>query len=660
MLETIYNINNFPFSELLEIKTKRIRKSEYIINYFMTFDIETTTIETEKNNKEKYIEQPFSFMYHWQICLQGKVIFGRTWEEFLQFMHNLQNFLNLNSNYRLICYVHNLAYEFQFLKDFCTISEMFARGKRKPVKFLVGGIEFRCSYFLSNMSLQKFCEQSKNCIHFKKVDTYDYKKIRFYDTPLTEEEQEYCFNDVKGLYECIEGLLIDDDLTTIPLTSTGYVRRDCRQAMSKNKLNRIEFEQNKLTLEQYELCKKIFRGGNCHTSRFLCNKIINSFSFDISSSYPYVMLDGYYPVSAFKYIDFQTEKEFEYYINNYCVIMEIEFFDISTEQAIPYIDIAHCEKRSGVINDNGRVLKADYISISLTEIDFQIMKDTYNDKNFAVKKPFYAIRGKLSKELRETVLLYYKDKTQLKGIEEQYYFYMKQKNKLNSCFGMLVTDITQDDVIYNNITAEWEEVKADKQKALDKYYKNRKSFLQYQQGIYVTAQARKRLQDILNQLPQKDIIYVDTDSIKFRHSENFKYFLEVNKKIYEKQTDLPLFVERDNKKYYLGVWDYEGKFKIKALGAKKYCTLKKGKFETTVAGMSKKLGSIAVGNIYNFNIGETYENVGRTVAYYNEHKPYYLTLNGKRFLTASNIGIVDTTYTLGITNEYFEIITEYL
>ena len=77
----------------------------------------------------------------------------------------------------------------------------------------------------------------------------------------------------------------------------------------------------------------------------------------------------------------------------------------------------------------------------------------------------------------------------------------------------------------------------------------------------------------------------------------------------------------------------------------------------TVAGMSKEKGAKAVGNAANFKIGNTFENVGRSTAYYNDtDKIFKITVNGDTFTTSSNIGIIETTYTLGVTDEYSNII----
>ena len=142
-------------------------------------------------------------------------------------------YLKTSDSKRAVVYVHNLSYEFQFMKDFIEFDEIFARDAHKVMKCYAYkyGIEFRCSYFLSNMSLAKFCENSEGVIHYKLVDTYDYKKMRTPSTPMSITEKGYCYNDVRGLCECIRSLRKEDNLAEIPLTSTGYVRREFRRAM---------------------------------------------------------------------------------------------------------------------------------------------------------------------------------------------------------------------------------------------------------------------------------------------------------------------------------------------------------------------------------------------------------------------------------------------
>lgn len=686
--EIVYNINDFPYRKLFDLPT--VRKKITYYNVSCAFDIETTTIESEKNAKGKYLKTPYGFMYHWQACIAGHVVFGRTWQEYQQFLDNLRDTLGLGVSKRLVIYVHNLAYEFQFMHNFIRLDDMFAKDKRKPLKVISDGIEFRCSYFLSNMSLIKFCENSELCKHYKLDGEYDYKKIRTPNTKMTETELAYCFNDVYGLCECIDTMLLQDDIISLPLTSTGFIRREYRTAMN-NPINRSNFIKTQLLPKQYELLRSAFRGGNTHASRFYSGKILkNVYSFDKQSSYPASILLDYYPMGKFTDVTLDTQEKLDYYCENYCVVMEVSLYDIVVNECepVPYIDIAHCKEHKNIINDNGRVLSADFITMALTEIDLDIICRTYDIKGgIQVNYAMYAKRGKLPIELVQKMLDFFYGKTLLKGLPDKVYEYMKSKNKLNATFGMMVTDIAHDMVAFLNGT--WGKGKPNLEKALENFYSSRNNFLSYQWGVYVTAQARRQLQLMID-IVRDDLIYTDTDSIKFLNECHIAEFEALNKKLIEDcYNSTPQgFCEKNGKKFFLGVWENEGKYRrFLTLGAKKYCfekarhlpkeptkqkaTIVKfdklihGKisksayeFEVTVSGMHKKKGAKQVGTIENFKIGRTYSDVGRTSSYYNEEEPHYITVNGDTFLTASNIGIVDTTYTLGVTFEYWDLIFE--
>ena len=660
--EIAYDYKDFPYQRFCMPTTIR-KKNKTYLNLIITFDIEATTIKPREHGNTN--EYPIAYMYHWQFCVfdpaseEYAVVFGRLWEEYIEFITNLTNVLQLSSKRLLICYVHNLGYEFQFLKDFFEPSSIFAKSKRKPMKYTTRSIEYRCSYFLSNMSLSKFCENSELCIHYKLVDEYDYKKFRTPYTPMTNTELSYCFNDVCGLAECIYTLLQDDTLATIPLTNTGYVRREYRSACN-NKEYRHLFEKLALSADQYILCKKAFRGGDTHANRNFTYEILsNVYSFDLQSSYPAAMLLDEYPMSKFMWVSIKNQSQLDNYIDNYCCVLDITIFDIESIDPMPYIDIAHCYQKCDIINDNGRVLRAKMVSLCLTNIDLKIIRDTYTYSGLLINKCMISKKGKLPNEIRNKMLHFYTLKTQLKGIKGKEYEYMKSKNRTNSGYGMMVTDIAHSEITYN--LGEWGETKPDIVDALSQYYKSRNSFLSYQWGIFVTANARYRLYQG-RKIVGNDEIYQDTDSVKFRNWEHIKAFLEYNKKlIHDCETnDIPAYAIKDGKKYYLGIWDFDGYYKkFITLGAKKYCYVDKNdKLHITVAGMNKKLGAKAVGKIENFKIGKVYQNVGRTVAYYNESKPHYITVGGDTFLTASNIAIVDTTYELGVTNEYWELIGE--
>lgn len=657
-IQYAYQWNEFPF-EILKKDIVKSGKHKMYQRHPMTFDIETSKIP--KDNEGHYE----AFMYIWQVCIEGNVVFGRRWEELQDFMERVVNAYKLSEDERVVVYVHNLSFEFQFIQDFFNFTDVFAMASRSILTAKTAHLEFRCSYKLSNMSLAKFIENTPNTLHYKGVDDLDYATVRTPDTPLTEVEYGYCFNDVKGLYECVMELLKEDNIATIPLTSTGYVRRDCRNAMNKNKNNRKMFLRSRLTLLQYKLLRECFRGGNTASDRYLTNLILKLVgSYDLSSSYPFQMIAREYPLGKWNYGVIPDIKTLEEYNSKYCTIARYTFKNIHLrdEKPIPYIPQSKCL----ALGDdreiyNGRILHADFLTISMTNIDYDIVKEQYEYEELAVEEFHYSRKGLLPKELRDTIMYYFEKKSKLKGDEKHYYEYMKSKNKLNSIYGMTVTNILNTEIEYHD--GEYTEKKMteeEMQEALDKYYKNHRSFLNYSWGVFVTAYARRELEDGLN-IAGLDTIYCDTDSVKFigNHDKEFEEYNErLNKECEEK--GIRNYTEVNGKRFYMGIFDKEkGYDEFITLGAKKYAFLQNGKLGITVSGLSKKKGAEELekkGGLRRFQRNEVFYNSGRTIAQYNSAEVHDITVDGCTFSTASNLAIVDTTYTLGITDTMLDII----
>lgn len=657
-IQYAYQWNEFPF-EILKKDIIKSGKHKMYQRHPMTFDIETSKIPTDDEGHYQ------AFMYIWQVCIEGNVVFGRRWEELQEFMQKVVNAYKLSEGERVVVYVHNLSFEFQFIQDYFKFIDVFAMASRSILTAKTAHLEFRCSYKLSNMSLAKFIENTPNTLHYKGVDDLDYATVRTPDTQLTEVEYGYCFNDVKGLYECVMELLKEDNIATIPLTSTGYVRRDCRNAMNKNKNNRKMFLRSRLTLLQYKLLRECFRGGNTASDRYLTNLILKLVgSYDLSSSYPFQMIAREYPLGKWNYGVIPDIKTLEEYNSKYCTIARYTFKNIRLrdEKPIPYIPQSKC---LALGNDreiyNGRILHADFLTISMTNIDFDIVREQYEYDEIAVEEFHYSRKGLLPKELRDTIMYYFEKKSELKGDEEHYYEYMKSKNKLNSIYGMTVTNILNTEIEYHD--GEYTEKKMteeEMQEALDKYYKNHRSFLNYSWGVFVTAYARRELEDGLN-IAGLDTIYCDTDSVKFigNHDKEFEAYNErLNKECEEK--GIRNYTEVNGKRFYMGIFDKEkGYDEFITLGAKKYAFLQNGKLGITVSGLSKKKGAEELekkGGLRRFQRNEVFYNSGRTIAQYNSAEVHDITVNGCTFSTASNLAIVDTTYTLGITDTMLDII----
>ena len=170
-------------------------------------------------------------MYEWTLGINGYVLIGRRWEEFMTVCEYIHKSYSLDDKNILIIYVHNLSFEFQFLRKRFNWKSVFSLDERKPIRALTDmGIEFRCSYLLSGYSLAKLAEQLTEYSVEKMVGDLDYNLVRHAGTPLTEKELKYCINDVLVAMAFIaEKIHKDGDITQIQLTKTGYVRDYCRK-----------------------------------------------------------------------------------------------------------------------------------------------------------------------------------------------------------------------------------------------------------------------------------------------------------------------------------------------------------------------------------------------------------------------------------------------
>ena len=674
--DTVYTIRNFPFdsvcTKLLRYRYCGGHEVAYIAD-FGTFDIETTTYQMSIIDNEP---QYNAFMYHWQFCIDNKVIIGRTWDEFTELLEILRLQLGLSHNKYFVIYVHNLSFEFQFFRNFVNITKVFAMERRKVVKCIVNdAFEFRCSWKLSNMGLQKFVSTTPGALYWKKSGDLDYSKIRTPSTPLTDEELAYCYNDVRGLREAILHLLKSehDTLASIPLTSTGYVRREFRSAINTNPANHYLFKDLRLKPLEYGLLKTATRGGNCHCNPTMSGALDerNVFSpvgsFDMSSAYPAVMTQCKFPMSAF------LKRKNDLSIidkliadGTHALLIDCVFYNLKIKRldTIPYIPKAKCTKLWNPRIDNGRVLSADFCGMVLTDIDWKIIKSQYDfDIHIDILHLYSAKYDYLPIELRKKVIEQYTDKCKLKWGDP--YLYMKYKNKINADFGMMLTDICRREITFDPTKKDnpFDLEPWNIEGSMARYYNSRNSFLAYQWGVWVTAHCRNRLQKAIDKVGI-DSLYCDTDSLKYigEHDSDFE---ELNEEILREADECQLLTSCDvtdpdgrTHHYQLGVWEKEKTYEtFKSLGAKKYAYTYSGdpNLHITVAGLSKTKGAEWLtkhGGMDKFSITTMIPagSSGRTVSSYIDYsKPYTLLFNGEKILTGSAIAIYNTSYTFSIT-----------
>ncbi len=667
--ETVYEIWELPYlRKLLNCKESHKRGITYL-EIPCAFDIETTNIY--KRKKDGSIEtdpRPYAFMYHFQFCLDDKVVFGRTWEEFQKLMRTLEQNLNLSYKTRLVVFVHNLPFEWFFMQHFVEYEEGFFLEEKKPAKILTkGGIEFRCSYILSNMTLNKFCKNESGVIHYKlDGDTYNYDKIRTPTTPMEEYEEAYCYNDVRGLCECISSRMKTDTLATMPMTATGYVRRDLRESVRGNKKYREKFKNNALDSKLYTMCRQAFRGGDTHANINYSNQtIFNAYGKDIASSYPATMMMDLFPSTAFFRINTSTMASRD--LSGYALLMHILILDVRYigQCGIPYIAYSKClSYGADKVVDNGRILKCSHVEMVCTDIDFELIKHEYSYSEIYIKECYASKYAPLDTPIKNIVMEYYKGKTELKGVDSMKYEYTKKKNLLNSTYGCMVMRIDQEETIFNPETFLYEAKNNPLEETLEKFYKSRNNFLSYQVGVWITAGSRRRLRCMLNAVGS-DVIYCDTDSIKYvgDHEADFE---KENNIIRAKAEECGAFAyDRKGNKKYMGVWEKDGTgefYEFRTLGAKKYVYKDAEGIHSTIAGVSKKAGEeyFTKNGVDGFQIGKTIPNSGHLTAFYNPDPVHEITVNGDTFTTASNLAIIDNIYTIGVTNEYLDLLEKAL
>lgn len=679
----VYNVLNFPYETLnkIALKAKHKKRLSYIIEP-STFDIETTTIHKNDNI--------YGYMYIWQMCVAGYVCIGRTWGEWREFIRKLKEAYEITIERRLVIYVHNLAYEYEFIRCFLSDgTKVFATKPRKPLYVTTpDGMEFRCSYMLTNMTLEKAVENEAGTVHRKAVGDLDYRVVRTPTTALTTTELGYCVADVVTLYELIKCKLKNDNdnLESIPMTSTGYVRRDCRRYCRKDKKYRREFLKLTLSKDDYIMLKEAGRGGNTHANRYLSGRIMHNVdSYDVASSYPAQMVLQEFPMTKFvQYGEITSNAEFTEVLDNNACLFRVALTNVALKQdiAMPYLPISKMIAHEDAKLDNGRILSAKTVYFTCTDIDWKIIEKQYNYDKIIVKDMRIAKYGRLPQPIIDCVMDYFRQKSELKykikfaktpEEKENYeYLYTKAKNRLNGIFGMMYSDIVHELIEVDGETLEWKTTTPDIEEAIAKFYKSRNSFLYYAWGVWITARARAWLETLLeacggySEESDGEPIYCDTDSSKCVGVDP-ETINALNDKIKAECDRLGAYADVNGTRFYMGIYEKENKTpicKFKTLGAKKYVYEDDNGLHITIAGVSKQKNLVTgvsyaveeLKKIENFDMGFTFRKAGGLELHYNDVPIHTITVNGEEIETASNIGMTESTYTIGITREYSELI----
>ena len=671
------------------LKFEDLQRNHKIIKYATTY----ATLDTETSNDGA----AYGWVYQWAFKIGRTYIYGRKPSEIVRLLERMAERYRLADDKRIIVYIHNASYDLQYLKHYLrqydpTIN-FFAINSHTILICDILGFRILCSYKLTNMSLDAL---SKNYAqkYVKASGAIDYSIRRYQDTELTPTDWYYLFSDVAIQYDAIREYLLSNGYTfaaAAPVTSTGFVRNDCRKAARKVESWRGEFLKMALTPEQYNLCRQAFMGGLTIASYKYAGETVrgkNIGHVDFTSSYPARQCLDYFPMGKpEEYGDVESMEELEYLINTKCCVFLIRLEQVQIKEGVtaPYIPYSKCITSEGVIRVNGKIVYADALEMAVTEIDYNIIRRQYTTApdGLHVSGMITFDRGKLPDWLTDKVMEYFADKCTLKGVDDL--LYIKQKNRLNGIYGMTATAIVRElyeadaDLIICK-SKKMEDVHANTEEQIRKFYNNYNSFLPYQWALYTTAHSRAALVELLEVVGYENFLYCDTDSEFFIITDDNRERLEEYKrKLIKRAEDAGAYV--GNK--FLGAAEDGAPIRaFRPLHAKCYAMeeqTKSGDYELNVviAGVPKKstkwingepvtvTNAEELGHIDNLRDGFTFTHNGGTRTIYNEMEPDTVTIDGHTVELASSAVICniekeisDTMFTVGKDYTLLNIIQE--
>ena len=671
-------------AELLSLPIIEKGKKRYY-NAPASFDTETSSFYDETDGEESAV------CYVWMFGVNDVVVYGRDLDDFKTLIISVDRFIDAV----LTVFVHFLKFDFSFIKYYFEWDDVFVYGPREPLYARWSNIEFRDSLVLSGgQSLANIGKNLRRSF-LKAVGDLNYDCIRVPETPLTAQELHYCEMDIRVLNEYIREKIEDDgSILEIPYTNTGYVRNYVRGQCFKQRGKYMDFIDNlTLTPDAYLQCERAFAGGAVGPNIRYADKIIeNVHSYDIKSSYPYIMVCGYFPMSYPMPLKPQEVKEhFQEYLHKFCCLFTLEIFGLwpKTDYCFP-ISESKCNEVVAARTASGRVLSAAYVSINVTELDYFII-DRFYDLSKAdevrIKRMRVFQKGYLPKPIVESVIKFFYDKTTLDGVIGKEREYMISKNMLNAIYGMMVEKPVRPELFYQS---DFGKGKPDYERQIIEYNEKRNRFLYYPWGVWVTAGARYRLYDAIYNIGD-DWRYCDTDSVKFI-GDYAKYFEVKNEQAKQNMLKLAkrLKVSPDRviptapngEKKLLGAWEHEYDARtFKTIGAKRYLVdyswtakrgpMPEGSLELTVSGSNKtstldyiKQQSLIIRdspfNVFDSDLYVPPYYAKRTVSTFidGERQGWVEDWTGKRYWydSLSGVHVVPTSYTFSMTDEMIDAI----
>lgn len=611
-------VTAFNYKEGTEILISHCKKNRFVTkgkknkrkyyNVIMSMDIETSKLHNAGYLPKMPAQyEYFNYPFCWQCAIDDCYIEGREIDEFFEMCDAAAEKLDG----KVVCFIHNIAFEYGNLTDYFVnglFESIFLRSAAQPLYIRNGCVEYRCSAQLTHKSLA----QIGSDIGYRKLNgDFDYSKLRDCKTPLTLIEENYRYRDVMILNKYIKKETLNYCMSLgkvpspcfLPYTQTGYVRADMRKNFSDTSCGYMVLSNTALTERQYYDIRPAFFGGYVHANFRIIGKPIHDplLHVDITSAYPWAMVTGLFPYTLTPALSLDVnlylhnlERE------NFAQIADVELLDVELKKGyIPYIPYSGANNKvvgANVTAENGKVVYADYIHITVNEIDMRLIREAYHIKAMRINKLYTGIKKPLPYSVVSTILQYFKNKSVLKGTKDadELYNYMLSKQKINSCYGLSATALSNYEYTVDPVSLKT--VSGD-----EPVYKEA-DVLPYQWAIYVTSIVRKTIYGTILYLTRSadkgnEYWYSDTDSIFCKDTEDIRrYVNEYNKSIIanlERLQNLYFDIIPENRKgekQYLGTLtiedDCEDCVEWCSIGAKRYYIKRKdGLVEITFSGL---------------------------------------------------------------------------
>lgn len=581
----------FEKSDLITKGNKKITgKSKPFVNVGCGFDCETSRFTND-------VAMLDSFVYIWQFSIGRVTFLSRDFSLLSQFLLELSTMIKtLNSNATILIGDANINYEFAYFKSvfFPVMTKAFCKDKSHVCTFtLYNNLKFIEVLGVFGRNLATIAKNY--CTTQKRKGDLDYAKIRTPHTHMSRKEILYSVNDVAILAELLPKAHAEYTLKgdNIPLTQTGIVRQEIMKSLVPNNFARQNLEQTinelKGTEQEYRTFRNyLYSGGLTHSNYKYVGVILDDIvCYDLTSAYPWALSVKKFPAGKLvKTTDIKTALQHPHWI------LDITISNICSKSTHSTISEHKCVKMLNAVVDNGRILKADEIRILVNEIDYKNIKSIYSfdTKHTHINNCWYFTKSAYcSDKILKVMQDWYIKKTILKPLTKDKHAndkdytencktYMRLKQLINSCYGMLVTALYDTSIEINDDQTDFKEVSC----TWENYSKT--VFNMYI-GYWCTAYVRQRLIQCISKCPNS-IVQYDTDSIYcFKSDVQLKTYVdEINKEIQAETVKRC----KEPQLWDLGQWDHDGEYtKFLGLGSKRYIGMHAdGTYKITFAGAS--------------------------------------------------------------------------